>query len=365
MPQPGAVRGAYGAPQGGQPAQAPAGYAPQTPSNMVPNDGRGLAIGALICGIVAFLFGWTVIGGIACGIAALVLAHMRSKRYKAMYPVGGPSKAKEIAGRILGILGIVEAVIVALLTVFGIALFGAAFDQAVQNGMIDYDGNGNITLNAEIGEDGNITFGNENEGSNANTNDEGDQPQQQSAPASSDTTVSPVPATEDNPAKVGEWITTTQYSTTDSADHLVYYRITGVESDQARVQEAIDAYNNADHLMTIEPLEDDDMEYMLVDYEVYFPTDFPANEYGGLYMPSMYWSLKGANGDLVEHDGLTYIGLSGQDLTEDPENAQPGDTVKGSYLFASVKGVNDYRIESYYSDLNTDESIYTYVNISK
>ena len=47
------------------------------------------------------------------------------------------------------------------------------------------------------------------------------------------------------------------YSAQDKDYHTVYFRITGIVRDSATVQAAIDAYNNADHLRTFEPLEND------------------------------------------------------------------------------------------------------------
>jgi hypothetical protein len=78
---------------------------------------NGLGVAALICGILAVLTSWTVVGGIALGLAAIVLgAFGRGRARRGEADNGGTA----LAGIVLGVLGIVlsGAVIAA-----GVAIF--------------------------------------------------------------------------------------------------------------------------------------------------------------------------------------------------------------------------------------------------
>ncbi|MGY5310612.1 DUF4190 domain-containing protein [Nocardia gipuzkoensis] len=98
--------GQYPPPPGGQPA-----YWQESPK------GRGLAITALVLGILALLFFWTIIGGYACGVFAVILGVIAVVKARAG-TAGGTGMA--ITGVVLGVLGIVGAV---LLTIVGYSFF--------------------------------------------------------------------------------------------------------------------------------------------------------------------------------------------------------------------------------------------------
>ncbi|NNH73904.1 DUF4190 domain-containing protein [Nocardia uniformis] len=94
-------------PPGGYPEQ-PGGY-PQQPGQQYwqePQKGKGLAITALVLGIIALLFCWTVIGGILFGVLAAIFGLIALLSKKA----GGTGLA--ITGLILGIIGLIIAVII-------------------------------------------------------------------------------------------------------------------------------------------------------------------------------------------------------------------------------------------------------------
>ncbi|MFI6346699.1 DUF4190 domain-containing protein [Streptomyces sp. NPDC050560] len=80
---------------------------------------NGLAIAALVLGILACVLFWTVAGGIVLGLLALVFGVIGARRAR-----GGtaPHRGKAIAGAILGVLGlIVSSVILAA----GISIFNS------------------------------------------------------------------------------------------------------------------------------------------------------------------------------------------------------------------------------------------------
>lgn len=89
-------------PYGSDPAYSGPGYSDQ----QGPSRPKGMAISALVLGVLALLLCWTVVGGILLGLLAIVLgliAAGRAKRGEA----GGRGMA--ITGVVLGLLGMVLA----------------------------------------------------------------------------------------------------------------------------------------------------------------------------------------------------------------------------------------------------------------
>ena len=173
--------------------------------------------------------------------------------------------------------------------------------------------------------------------------------------------ITTVEATLENPAQIGEWVETKHYSTGDHDYHTVYYRITevirGTESDEP--QNTVDAYNEEGHVTYFSEIENDDLEYNIVKYEVYFPTDFPESSNGNITSPDLDFSIKSPDGGGVEANGVSWIGLSCYDITETSTDIYPGDTMtEGIGIFSMVKNCSDYLFAvSNYDDDNT----YTYV----
>ena len=180
---------------------------------------------------------------------------------------------------------------------------------------------------------------------------------QEAAPAGD---IKPVETTIDSPAKLGDWVETKRYSAEDSQYHTVYYRITDIVRG---AQDEVDAYNASDSFVKLENLDNDDLEYCMLTYEVYFPEDFPQADYG-ITSVDMDFGIENPDGGGIEKDGVAYIGLSSVwDISEAPEINEfyAGDTfTEGKAIFAMVKDVSGYVVESSYPDEN-DEMVYSYV----
>ena len=69
--------------------------------------GSGLAIAALVLGVLALITSWTVIGGVLCGILAIVLGFVALSRAKRGL---GRGRGMAITGIVLGALGLVLAI---------------------------------------------------------------------------------------------------------------------------------------------------------------------------------------------------------------------------------------------------------------
>lgn len=104
----------YSAPSYGQPnpygSQATAYQQYGAPYTGRTEGPKGMAIASLVLGILAFIAGWTVFGG-ALGLVGLVLGIIALRNVKH----GGGGKGLAIAGIILSALGLISAIIMAVL----------------------------------------------------------------------------------------------------------------------------------------------------------------------------------------------------------------------------------------------------------
>lgn len=157
----------------------------------------------------------------------------------------------------------------------------------------------------------------------------------------------------EDPAPLNEWLETKRYSPVDDSYHTVYYRITdiirGSQSDE--VQAYVDTYNAEDHLSTFKAIEDPNLEYCLLKYEVEFPADFPQADYG-ITSVNLDFSITTEEGGGIDVNGTSYIGLSSvYDTTKKPDLNEfyAGQTfTKGEAVFAMVKDFSDYVIKTDY-----------------
>ncbi|MBO0918218.1 DUF4190 domain-containing protein [Streptomyces laculatispora] len=81
----------------------------QTQSSGSVTRSNGLAIAALVLGIVAVLLFWTVLGGILLGLVAIVLGIIAARRAR-----GGraPHGTLSIVGAVLGALGLIGSIVI-------------------------------------------------------------------------------------------------------------------------------------------------------------------------------------------------------------------------------------------------------------
>ncbi|MDQ6837932.1 MAG: DUF4190 domain-containing protein [Actinomycetota bacterium] len=92
-----------GPPPGAQPYNAGDPYAPA----VAPRRGSGMAVAALVLGILGLITSITVVGGIILGLLAVILGVIASKRAK-RGEAGGRGMA--LAGIVTGVLGIIIAI---------------------------------------------------------------------------------------------------------------------------------------------------------------------------------------------------------------------------------------------------------------
>lgn len=166
----------------------------------------------------------------------------------------------------------------------------------------------------------------------------------------------------DSPAKLGEWIKSTRYSSVSKEYETIYWRVIDTTFD---CQEDIDRYNGENHIYEFTPLENDDLAYCKVTYQVYFPKEFSANEWG-ISSSNLSLYAKNPSGGGIKWKGVAYIGL-GQcmDITEESKcTLMPGDVFTGESIYVMV---NDPSIEyvfeyTHNAEGSNGEMLYDYSN---
>lgn len=164
----------------------------------------------------------------------------------------------------------------------------------------------------------------------------------------------------------GEWGDVEQHA--DKEYHPCKVRISNLIKDNNDVQSHIDEYNkNVDSNHAIEPLtgKDKDLtEYIVIEYEVLFPDDFPTISYGnnGIYSPQIEFDAKTNDGSgFVASDDTYYVGLGmSTELTKltDDELPLPGDTFKGAILLQMLKDYDSFHLDYMYKIGDTDDYIH-------
>lgn len=97
------------------PPQQPYGYGyppPAYPPPLVERPGSGMAIGALVCGILAILSCWTIVGGILLGVIGAILGVIALFGISAGRRKGG---GMAVTGIILSLLGIAASIVLVVL----------------------------------------------------------------------------------------------------------------------------------------------------------------------------------------------------------------------------------------------------------
>lgn len=148
----------------------------------------------------------------------------------------------------------------------------------------------------------------------------------------------------DNPAKLGEWVEAYRYNATTSKYDIVYVRITGVERNQDKVEAAKDEYLDKHSYVTFDKPEISDLEWCYAEYDVYFPTDWEAPDYG---ISSTDFKLGICNND-GKNKIKDVIGLSTTWEIGDTSDDKifPGDTYHGKALFLMFSDYNDFLVTS-------------------
>lgn len=172
-------------------------------------------------------------------------------------------------------------------------------------------------------------------------------------------------ASQENPVPLGTWASITVSD--GGYPKNAYARMLKVITDPAQTQALIDAYdakNPDDPMLTLEE-HAEFLEYVIVEYEVYFPGNFTDSEhinFGGIIL-----RRENNQEDWIASDGSDYYWLGTETRMDVPsrESGYPknGDTVQCKVAFPMIKGYTDYTL--LYSERNEEltETINTYFSL--
>ncbi len=154
-----------------------------------------------------------------------------------------------------------------------------------------------------------------------------------------------------SPAAIGDWQIGKRLSTVDNAMHEVYFRVTGVNRNAEDVKSVVDAYNETAESKLVN-LSDEFLNYGLIEYEVFFPEDFPASA-EGITMANLNFKIADVSGEELEYEGQTFAGVADTiDVTEESETVRtPGSLYEGKSVFKIFDTVEEFSIVlRYFSD---------------
>lgn len=149
--------------------------------------------------------------------------------------------------------------------------------------------------------------------------------------------------TKENAVPLGQWVYYTKENYTSKEFGPFYVRITGVNRDQKAVEAELEAY---DGIMDFTLSEDQarDIEYGIVEYEIYFAPDYAASEYG-ITVPSVSWGASPLEGSGFKTDGgMSYIGVGSEYELSDSSSegpVHPGSIVSAKGLFSILKNYDE------------------------
>ena len=156
---------------------------------------------------------------------------------------------------------------------------------------------------------------------------------------------------DENPAKLNQWVKTAIYSATDKVYHTVYTRVTNVKTsseDKKFVDDAIAKNNEISTYRKIDVSKikvPSDAELCVMEYEVKVPSDFPRQSWGITEPDVSYSSANIGGGGIPSADGTTtYIGMGSMTSLETEKGAKydVGNTYKFRNLYMMVKGYDKY-----------------------
>lgn len=178
--------------------------------------------------------------------------------------------------------------------------------------------------------------------------------------------INPVAATADSPAKPGDWIETKRYSSQDSSYHTIYFCVTDIIRDDKRTEPVLLAYNQKRHIKKFKKLKDENLQYCIIKYRVFFPEVFPESEHGicdadlvfDVVKPNRMSDPKDLEDPTqftVENDEYLFLS-SVFDITSKPsrDKLHPGDIYTyGTAVFILDRNEHDYQItHTYYIGQN-------------
>lgn len=159
---------------------------------------------------------------------------------------------------------------------------------------------------------------------------------------------------------VGTWIDSQKIAEKDNILHPMKYRIDAITRDQGIVAAAISAYNLSGTGNLIGQLQDDNLEFCMVEYSATYPKDFPHSSFG-ITDVAIPFEIVSLTGGTIQVEDTVYQNLASTwEIGDQPQgyDFHAGDTYAGKIIFIMVKGYSDYLIHEIKADSPEEEQVY-------
>jgi hypothetical protein len=173
-------------------------------------------------------------------------------------------------------------------------------------------------------------------------------------------TTEPDPAQLKSSVPVGTWIDSQKVAEKDGKTHPITYRIDSISRDGDEVAAAIEAYNLSGAGSMIGKLDNDNLEFCLVNYSVKFPKDFPQSGFG-ITDVAIPFDIVPAAGDKIQVGDVIYQNLGETwEIGDLPQgyDFHAGDTYHGQIVFIMVKGYTEYLIHEIKESADEADHVY-------
>ena len=144
----------------------------------------------------------------------------------------------------------------------------------------------------------------------------------------------------------GTWYETTKIAEKDGKPHPVEVIVDRFVRDADEVAAFIEAYNLSATGPAINPLDNPDLEFCVMEYRVKFPKDFPQRR-DGILDVAIPFEIVSLYGDEIKVGDTVYPNLATTvEIGEQPQgyDFHRGDTYTGRIVFAMVKGFDGYLV---------------------
>ena len=158
----------------------------------------------------------------------------------------------------------------------------------------------------------------------------------------------------------GEWVKTKRVNKATEKLETIYWRVVSHSTDS---KDAIKEYNaDENHVREFEELENENLTYYILDYEVYYPKDYTERD-SGILSYTLPLNAINPDGNSYEVDGVQYVGLGAcHDLEIVPEEQlRAGQIYQGKAVYAMLVPEPRYYFD--YSYVDGDETIHSYVSL--
>jgi len=149
--------------------------------------------------------------------------------------------------------------------------------------------------------------------------------------------------TKDNAVPLGQWVYYQDKNFESGEYEPFYLRIVRVSRDDTEIQRELDSYSGRRDFSLSED-QARDIEFGLVEYEIYFAPDYTAHE-RGILTPSVRLSATPiATAGFRTAGGMSYIGVGSTyslEIRKSDYRSQPGDILREKGLFTVLKNYDE------------------------